>query len=64
MCSISTSGNIFLANKNQSSTLIRHIFYWGGFFLTASWGVHSSEGYPPLKTVFAIEIDALLMKQL
>ena len=68
MCSISTSGNIlllcFFANNNQSSTLIRSIFYWGGFFLNASWGVHSSEGHPPLKTIFAIEIDARLMKQL
>ena len=67
MCSISTSGNIFFilfANQNQFSTLIRPIFYWGVFSLSVSWGVNSSEGRPPLKTIFAIEIDALLMKQL
>ena len=35
-----------------------------GFSLTVSWGVSSSEGHPPLKTMFAIEIDTFLMKQL
>ena len=48
----------------QPSTAVGPIFYWGGFSLTASWGVNSSEGDPPLKTISAIEIDALLMKQL
>ena len=40
------------------------IFYWGGFSFIVSWGVNICEGHPPLKTIFAIEIDAFLMKQL
>ena len=66
---ISTSGNIratsvfFFAN-GSGSQLWRPIFYWGGFSLIVSWGVNSSEGHPPLKTIFALEMDALLMKQL
>ena len=43
---------------DQPSTAVVPIFYWGGFSLTVSWGVNSSEGHPPLKTIFAIEIDA------
>ena len=49
---------------DQPYTAVGPILYWGGFFLTDSWGVNSSEGHPTLKTIFAIEIDARLMKQL
>ena len=49
---------------DQPYTAVGPIFYWGGFSPTVSWEVNSSEGHPPLKTIFAIEIDALLMKQL
>ena len=49
---------------DQPYTAVGPIFYWGGFSLTVSWGVNSTEGHPPLKTIFAIEIDAFLMKQL
>ena len=63
--SISTSGNIsFLFLQMDQPQAVGPIFYWGGFSLTVSWGVNSSEGHPPLKTILAIEIDAFLMKQL
>ena len=55
---------LFFLQMDQHSTAVGPIFYWGGFSLTVSWGVNSKEGHPPLKNVFAIEIDALLMKQL
>ena len=45
-------------------TAVGPIVYWGCFFLTVSWGVHSSAGPSLLKTILAIEIDAFLMKQL
>ena len=54
----------FVLQMYHPSTVVGPIFYWGGFSLTFSWWVNSSEGHPPLKTIFAIEIDALLMKQL
>ena len=63
--SISTSGNIsFLFCKWINHTAVGPIFYWGGFSITVSWGANSSEGHPPLKIIFAFEIDAFLMKQL
>ena len=52
---------------SKGSTLHRCGAYfccWGVFFLPVSWAAISSEGRPPLKTIFATEIDAVLMMQL
>jgi len=48
----------------QPATAMWPIFYWGGLLLTLSWGVTCSEGHTPLKTIFTIQIDTFLMKQL
>ena len=49
---------------DHPATAVGPIFGGGGFSLIVSWGVNSSQGHPPLKTIFAIEIDVLLMQQL